>query len=257
MSTASAMSRPVPIRPLLVLALVAGASLCGAGCRDAQDGDPLAVVLDERTRGALSLERAIPSLPEVVETASASFESARDSAASHWVGRWEASWLLEPPRGRTVRGAVYDEAVEPLAHALGPEGVERVLRSTGEAAAEAATTDRIELPPPYRIRVEEAEDLVARGREALDAGASAHALRAALEAADRMRAVSPESVAHLLLARARRAAAEAGRPPETEDEGERIDRLIRGAETAMEEGDFRRAVHRAYYACRLLDVKLP
>lgn len=226
------------------------------GCRDAAS-DPMALVVTEETRGALSLDAEIPSVTSVAERVREATDSISDERLHGWSGQWQASWLADDGQGRQARTRVYDDAAAPLAGALGPHGVRRTVRTVAAVMASAAGADLSRLPEAYRRRVEEARSLTERAERSLEAGRSVDALRSALEAGDRLRDISPRRVAVGLLARAEEARR---RIPEistySNQEKERIARLVRNARYALEAGDYTLAIHRAYYACRLLGVEL-
>ena len=92
-------------------------------------------------------------------------------------------------------------------------------------------------------------------------GRLAESLAQALQAADLLREVGPEAVSRMLLARAEtqleqlraRASGDDSARGVPEQVG-RGQRLIRGAHEALEEGDYMRAIRRAFYACQVLGV---
>lgn len=254
MHTLATLLRSVSLPRLAPLIVLGAMTVATSACRDAGAGGPLGVVLTEETRGALSLGLEVPSLPHIVDRSTDAGDLDVGDSGDEWTGRWEASWLMRPARGREARWEVYDEAVGPLARSLGPQGVRSTLTDVEEAARAAEGAELDELPPLYRARVEEARELVDWGFRTLDEGHAAAALRAALEAADRIRTVSPEGVARVLLDRAHRASEDLSE--HSAEERERIQRLVQGAEAALGEGDHRRAIQRAFYACQLLGVRL-
>lgn len=158
---------------------------------------------------------------------------------------------MQAARGRKARYAVYDEAVALLAERLGPDAARDALERVAAAGRELRAWQSGNAPPGYRDRLTEVEELVSWGRAALDDGDVSEAMRAALEAADRIRTVSPRSVAELLLSRAR--ALRGINPPGfTPTDRTRVDRLLQGAERALERDEYGRAIRRAYYAARIL-----
>ncbi len=246
----SGLGRAVAAASCLFVAALPGA------CQDAVS-DPLAVVVNEETRGALSLDIAVPSLPSVAERISDGGPALSDERMQRWIGAWQASWLAEDGEGRAARRAVYDEAVGPLAAVLGVDGVRAALGRVEDALEATGGADLSELPEPYRRRIVSARSRVAEARRDLEAGRTADALRDVLEAGDRLRDVSPRRVAESLLERAEEAQR---RIPEISTysrmEKERIARLVRNARDAVEAGEYTVAIHRAFYACQLLEVEL-
>ena len=79
------------------------------------------------------------------------------------------------------------------------------------------------------------------------------AIEAMLRSADALRSVSPYQVASGLLNRARMSLRRIGELPSySQEELAQIRRLTSGAEEAFADGDYPRAIRRAYYACQLL-----
>lgn len=254
--------------PLLLL------SIGVAGCYEGSAGDPVGLSWAE-AGGVLDDVPPLPSLPELVMEAageedvrvfdgSARIEGTSSGVSSdriaessilerggEWIARWDASWITGPAEGREARYGLYDEAMVPLADRLGTEAAAEALERVAAAAAELRAWEGTEPPPEYRSRLAEVEEMIAWGREVLDRGDVAEAMRSALEAADRIRTVSPRSVARLLVSRARTLREE---PPSgfTPTDRQRVDRLLEGAETALDREEYGRAIRRAYYASLLL-----
>lgn len=242
-------------RAVAPLACVLVAALPGA-CQDA-DVDPLALVVNQETRAALSLDVAVPSLASVAKRIQPDVSSVPKARLDRWIGRWQASWLAEEGEGHRARQTLYDEAAGPLAEALGPRGVATTVSRLEEALAAASSADLSGLSEQYRRRIQAARMQIVEARGMLEEERPSDALRSALEAGDRLRGVSPRRVAVSLLERAEEAQR---RIPEfstySRREKERIARLVRTARDAVEKGEYRLAIHRAYYACQLLDVEL-
>lgn len=216
------------------------------------------MLLTPETEGALALRMELPSLTGFALSRGPGAEGLDQDRVASWISRWEASWLMDPLEGHQVRTEVYDDAMAPLARAVDPGETRAALRDVAAASRLVDDATLRRLPLFYRVRVEEARRLVVWGEGVLAAGNGTEALRAAFEAADRMRTVNPLNVATELLNRAALARRDMDGTPSTRGaaDTQRVDRLIRGAETALEEGDFHRAILRAYYACRLLGVRL-
>jgi hypothetical protein len=256
-----------PIRPGLA-ALCLFATIL-SGCHDASS-DPLAVILTEETRSVLAAEANLPSLPRLVEGVGAADE------LGAVVDRWSGSWELPVEEGRALREELSIEAAEPLAQAIGHAAVSTAVRSVGETLAAASVLKTESLAAGIAENLDRAEAEHAQATAALAEGREGEALGSALEAADLIREVGPESVTRLLLARAEARLESLEVPSEPQPTGlgevaegngieetvpdeaqidlERGRRLIRGARLALDEGDFVRAIQRAYYACQVLGL---
>jgi hypothetical protein len=244
-------SPPNPIRPkLLAAALVAGVL---AGCHDASS-DPLAVLLTEETRSVLAADANLPSLSRLVS------EAPGDDRVAGAVERWSLSWDLDVEEGRALRSRANTEAASPLAESLGSAAVARSVRAVGETLEATAALETGALTEAIAGNLLEAKAHHDRAVAALTAGADAEALEGALHASDLIREVGPESVSRMLLARAEsqlEAALAAGQgPPGGQVDLQRGQRLIRGAQLALEEGDYVRAIQRAFYACQVLGLEV-
>ena len=237
-----------PVRPRLVATAIALAPL--AGCHDASS-DPFAVVLTEETRSALAADANLPSLDRMIAEAGA---EERLAAA---LERWSLSWDLPVDEGRRLRSAVRTEAVGPLAETLGPTAVAGSVQAVGATLEAAAALDARSLTDDIARSLGEAKGHHTLAAAALAAGSHREALENALAASDLIREVGPESVTRLLLARAESRleamVAEGAEAPAGIDV-ERGERLIRGAHLALAEGDWVRAVQRAFYACQVLGL---
>jgi hypothetical protein len=218
----------------------------------------------------LAAEANLPSLPRLVEGTGGGDE------LSGVVDRWSGSWDMPVEEGRELRARLSAEAAEPLARAIGHAGVSTAVRSVGETLVAASALEGESLAGGIAENLEQAELEHAEAVTALAEGREGAALGAALAAADLIREVGPESVSRLLIARAeaRLESLEASReaPPvglgevadgngaeEVESDAAQLDlergrRLIRGARLALDDGDFVRAIQRAYYACQVLGL---
>lgn len=231
--------------------------LLAGGCRDAQTGLTELVIAPE-TRAALSLPGPLPVLPSLLQRGAqaGAFIPAR---VEELTARWEATWVGEGagPAGWGAREVLYRTVSTELGRALGPEGVRRSLRGLERGLATAREADADLLPPSHAERVEAATEEAARAHAYLEAGRTGNAVEAVLEGADHLRSLTPDAVAAELVRRAEGAWSRIGPDaPYGEEERARIGRLVRGARTALEEGDLPRAIHRGFYACRLLGVEL-
>jgi len=236
-------------RCLAALALVLGLT----GCED--DGTmPSATLLTEETHGSLMLASTLPSPTSLAEWTDLQAELSED------LERWLSSWDAPPDQGEDVRAGVYGRISAPLAGELGRTGVRGALASLGEAvtAAEELPLERVD--PAVRSELARARSLHEEGVEALEEGRRVAGLEHAFRGSDALRAVGPESIARALLTRAEDAlevahAAFGGEAGEAmPDRLYRADRLARGAHMALDDGDWERALRRAFYACQLLGV---
>jgi hypothetical protein len=94
---------------------------------------------------------------------------------------------------------------------------------------------------------------------ALTAGQEEGALRHVLQASDLLREIGPEGVTRMLLARAEGLLARLGGEGALSTHPQsaellRGQRLIRGARQALADGDYLRAIQRAFHACQLLGL---
>lgn len=135
------------------------------------------------------------------------------------------------------------------------------IRSAIEAVS--ATITEVEgvalpLPPDLSGRLSEARSLLAEAESAQRAGDVTESVRWLLRSADALRRTTPRVVALGLVEKAEGALAARGvsSEPATPSHA-RAQRLTEWARSAVETGDYERAIQRAYYACRLLGVDLP
>ena len=135
------------------------------------------------------------------------------------------------------------------------------IRSAIEAVG--ATITEVEgvalpLPPDLSGRLSEARSLLAEAESAQRAGDVTESVRWLLRSADALRSTTPRVVALGLVEKAEGALAARGASSEPATPSHaRAQRLTEWARSAVETGDYERAIQRAYYACRLLGVDLP
>jgi hypothetical protein len=224
-----------------------------AACQDSST-DPLALILSDDTWSALAADGHLPSV-EALVTQSGLQGTVTESAA-----RWSSSWELPLDAGREVRRAAYEQVSAPLADALSAEAVAEHVAALGEVLAAADALTFGQASSGLAISFEAA---TLRHREAVAAladGRRGEALSQTLQGSDLLREVGPEGVARMLLARAegelaRVSAQGAPASDEATTRVERGERLIRGARQALDEGDYLRAIQRAFYACQVLGVR--
>lgn len=228
---------------VLVVLVVAG------GCRDASEL-PTAVLLTGETRETLLLGHELPS--PVQSAQDVGLEVDLEAPLSLWERSWD-----EGASGAESRSRVYRRVVGPLAGRLGVSGVRAAVGSLGSALEAADVQARPEAAEAVLEALESAAASHRDAERALVAGDADTALEAAFFGSDVLRSAGPESVARSLLMRAEEAldlAQTAFSGMELPEPLERGDRLARGAQLALEEGDWERALQRAFYACQLLGV---
>lgn len=233
---------PLPWACLLALLLPA--------CEDAATGPSTSLVTSE-TQTALAMETELPGLPGLAARAGLTDELIRPLDA------WMTSWSREPEGAAELREEAYEVAVPELVEALG-EGSVRLAHGTVGSALASTTAPVLPetLPEPIAHAVSRAAELHASAGDALQAGELEEALLLTLRASDRIREVGPQGVALLLIGRAERALSET---PEEEggESGEaerRARHLVASAKVALRRAEWSRAVHRAYYAVRVLSL---
>lgn len=114
------------------------------------------------------------------------------------------------------------------------------------------------LPPDLSEPLSEARSLLAEAESAQRAGDVTESALWLLRSADALRRTTPRVVALGLVEKAEGALAARGASSEPATPSHaRAQRLTEWARSAVETGDYERAIQRAYYACRLLGVDLP
>ena len=114
------------------------------------------------------------------------------------------------------------------------------------------------LPPALAGQLSEARSLLDEAESAQRAGDVTESVRWLLRSADALRRTTPRVVALGLVEKAEGALAARGASSEPATPSHaRARRLTEWARSAVETGDYERAIQRAYYACRLLGVDLP
>lgn len=235
--TGDVRSYPAGPRRVLIAAGVLTA-LC-AGCHDSP-ADPLAAITTVETVPALDLSTPLPALNELAERVP------DDAGLRALVVEWDSSW--EEDDGEVVRVALRGQAVPILYEALGESSARTALASLAWLRSDPGIPDA--LPGSLADPLREALLMADRGEAALAAGKGEQALGWALAAADRARSVTTEAVARRLV---RRGEALLAREPAPEVDLDRATHLMNGARRALGEGDFTRAIQRAFYACQVLE----
>ncbi|MDP2955680.1 MAG: hypothetical protein Q8N53_04605 [Longimicrobiales bacterium] len=249
------MKTPAP--PLLQLSpgssrargvLVLAAILALAGCRDSPT-DPLVGLVAQESYAALALGVAFPDPQGWAEAGALGDEGARA------LDDWRASWNLPVVEGRRVREAAYGAMAESLADLVEAAAFDRELAALGEGVLRAEALGTGEgLPGHVAAGILQAGSYREAALEAHARGDVRGALEAVIRGADALREVGPEAVARALHGEVE---VRVGRLPEdhpySEQDLERLHRLVRGARQALDEGDWVLAIRRAFYAKALLD----
>jgi len=211
---------------------------------------PLEAVAPE-TFGAVALGEGLPSVPELVEAHGLQEEGSAE------VETWEESWALESTDGAAVRAnQVYPGVVARLFPLLADPGVRELLLENEESFRSVKRMGVLLDNEKVEWALEEALRFHRDAFLALQEGDGKLALELALRSADALREVSPREVASDLLQQAEDLL---GRKTDlgsySSEEVARIRRLTSGAKEALAEGDYPRAIRRAYYACQLMGVE--
>lgn len=220
-----------------------------SSCADAET-HPLALAVASETHGAGLLGEDLPTVPNLISTALAGHEEVAISET------WWDSWLLEEVRGAEARHRLYPLVAHRLASDLSPSGIQELL-DRAESNIVAVNGVAIYLDPgtigPALLR---ARELHGEAADALAGRDFKVALERVLETADALWSLSPQRVAMGLIEEASEAFGRKDSPLSySEEELIRIRRLIFGANEALEDGDYPRAIRRAYYACQLLGAR--
>lgn len=198
--------------------------------------------------GALALGVAFPDPDGWAES------GALVPSAARALERWRASWDLPPEEGRRARADLYPDLAAGLAAQVGREALreEVALLTAGVLRAETISADG--LPEHVAEGIREAVEQRSLAVEALQRGDAPGAVEAVLRGGDALREVGPEAVARALVGeveeRMGRLSPDA---PYSQQDQERLRRLVRGGRQALEMGDWSLAIRRAFYAKGLLD----
>ena len=217
-----------------------------AGCEDATT-DPLARIVAGETAGALALGVDLPHPGSWTVPDDASPESA-DA-----VVRWLTSWDLPGDEGRDVRSLTYAPLATLFVPELGRGGIGEQLDRLSEGVRRALRLPQEQLPQRIRVRISEAANAHALARDALRAENLQDAMVQLLTGSDALREVGPEAVARTMVSEvvADRRSISAG-DAYSEQDLERLNRLLRGGREALSDQDWVRAIRRAYYARGLM-----
>ena len=213
-----------------------------AGCEDAT-ADPLAHIVAEETAGALALGVDLPHAGSWTVPDDAAPESADT------VARWLTSWDLAADEGRRVRSLIYGPLAMLFVPQFGRGGIGEQLDRLAEGVRRALELPELQLPERIRVRIWEASNAHALARDALRAENLQDAMVQLLTGSDALREVGPEAVARTMVSEVDvdRRSISAGDTYSDQDL-ERLDRLLRGGREALSQQDWVRAIRRAYYA---------
>lgn len=240
-----------------------------AACGDAPSGPATSLVALE-TEAALDVGLDLPTLHRLAASlgTDAELDPVDRSRLDHARAVWVDAGTIEAADGTlaadSMRAAAYVLAAPVLVNALDSSRIERALERLDHWDAEArlALGEVRESALIHALgltsRLAAARSLRQRAGRALAEGDRTAAMRAALEAADRLAETTPAAVAQRLVTRAEHLIEqrrEGTANPATTMQLRRADRLVRGAWEAIEKGDHVRAIRRAYYAAQLMDIR--
>lgn len=222
--------------------------LLAAACQDAPT-DPVARIVTPETAVSVALGVVLPG-PELWLG-----EDPGDPALLDAVARWRMSWDRPVSEGRAARDGLRAGLARGLAPLLGPGRVREEEDRLAEGIARAKELPEDDLGPDIVARLGEAVAAHTRAARARRAGDATVALHNVLEGSDILREVGPEAVARALVAEV---AELHGRLSDddaySDQDRERLGRLLTGGRQALDDGDWVRAIRRAYYAKGLLSA---
>lgn len=242
------------------LALVIAATACSDSATE-----PSALLVEAGHEAALDVLASLPTLPRMIDgvlgVAAADGDIGREdrvllAAREMWLASGKAA---DPVASAAYRAAAIDLAAPALAQRLDSAAVARSLfeleRWLAAADAVAGGADLVGI----RAALDEGRAELKAARQAVSENEPAASIRALLRAADALDRTTPQSVATRLVRSAEtklaHLLADAPRKAAVDETLHRVDRLIRGAREALEEGDHARAIRRAYYADQLLNLR--
>lgn len=234
-------------RLLLTLGMSVFYALPLSACQDT-DIESITAAAPE-TVGAAALAGGLLSVPDLIQAQGLQGGDETDVEA------WWDSWALSPAEGAQVREEVYPTISARLYPLLSHRGVSELLTRNENTLRVAKGVGAVMEDAEIETALEMAFLFHDRAWSALEHGDGEGALGLALHSADALRVVSPQQVASGLLSRAEDALRRKGDSPAySQEELTRIRRLANGAKEALTDGDYPRAIRRAYYACQLLGV---
>ncbi len=215
-----------------------------AACEDSPT-DPMEGLVAEESHAALALGVELPSPVDLAGSL-----AGMDQA----VAVWQASWELEADEGALARDPLYLPFARALAAQLDEDALESLRSRLDQGLQWTRSLSGRRLPGHISRQVASALTLGASAKQALASGDRIGGVENLLRGADAIRMTSLPAVARALVAEAE---ALLGRVspdhPYTDQDLERVRRLVRGGRQALAEGDWARAIRRSYYATGILE----
>ena len=234
------------LRCALPLGLCVACTLPLSACQDIE-GDPFAIAVASEGHGAILYSGRLSSVPHLLSAEGLETEGAAEADA------WWESWTLGEGDGERLRSQIYPSAASHLYPVLGDMGIRDLLVHHGEILAAVETAAALISSEPVRGALDKAQGFYREAKAESDQDQHQEALVLALRSVDALWQVSPHQVGLDLMDRAKEGLRRIGEDGSySEEELTRIRRLMYGAKEALDEGDYPRAIRRAYYACQLL-----
>jgi len=208
-------------------------------------------VSDAMARPALEVVTPLPELGSMISTGDA-------APFSEWlplVDAWNATWTVGLGAGRSSRAAIYEAAFPAMAEGLTKIQVDGILTPVRDALAQVQ--DPATLPFHLALAMGESTRILRRAEEAAEDIRWSDAGELGLRAADALREAMPPTVAATLVEEAEKVFASSDLNRLSASDLRRATRLTRWARSALQSGDYDRAIQRAFYAGQLLGVVLP
>jgi len=214
-------------------------------CRDAPT-DPMVGLVAEEAGGALAMGVHLPD-PTLWAASDV------DGEASRAVDAWRRSWDLPLSEARRLRSSAYPALVRGLVDGASAEVLAQETAALGEGVRRVLELEVAGLPPHVAAGLLEASEQHAAAIAALSQGDDGALMGALIRGGDALREVGPEAVARDLVSQVEAALGRVSPDdPYSDQDLERLRRLIQGARQAVEEVDWVLAIRRAYYAKGLL-----
>jgi len=211
------------------------------------DTHPLGTGVAPETHGAVLFAEEFSTVPQLLTDHGLALEGALESEA------WWDSWTMAGPEGPQLRSKIYPSAAQRLYPVLGLGGVQDVLDGNTVGLSSVEAVGAMIDSEVVSHALGRARELHSEAWRALGRREGEVALGLALRTADVLWAVSPQQVAADLIEQASDAMGRnSGLDSYSHEELIRIRRLLYGASEAFGQGDYPRAIRRAYYACQLL-----
>ena len=204
------------------------------------------------THGAVLFSVELPTVPNLLSVHGLAPEAALEAEA------WQSSWTLEDEAGSRLRSQIYPLAAQRLLPVLGVAGLRDILAKNRLSLDAVEAMGSLVNLATVSSAFAQANALHSQARSAVELGELERGLVFAFRTADALWKVTPPQVAEELM---ETAAETLGRKGDSgtysEEELIRIRRLMYGASEALDDGDYPRAIRRAYYACQLLGATPP